>query len=210
MRFIGWAMKTGWVPMKLLCLLLALIAAVPQTSFASDETMLWKEVGGWTVAADLTLGSACFVATAFEDRTLFRLGFNFLDKDHPFYILMVNDNWKSLEEGKQYPIELYLDRSKWTVDASAVVFNGEKGLRIDFKDTNLVSEFAVKLGFRADFNGKRIVALSLKNSVKAIDEMIACQKAVDAVLAKQPKPPQSKDPFDAKPDAQTASDPFEL
>ncbi len=74
----------------------------------------------------------------------------------------------------------------------------------------MIGEFARKLSFRVDFNGKRIVALSLKNSVKATDEMLVCQKAVNAAVAQQPAQPQSKDPFEAKPDAQTASDPFEL
>jgi hypothetical protein len=40
--------------------------------------------------------------------------------------------------------------------------------------------------------------------------MLACQQAVNSALAQQPAPPQSKDPFAAKPDTQTASDPFEL
>lgn len=203
-------MEAGWVPMKFLCLVLALLAAVPRISFADDETVLWKEVGGWSVAVDKSLGNACFVMTSFEDGTVFRVGFNFIEKDNPFYILMANANWKSLEEGKQYPIEFYLDRSKWTADASAVDLDGTKALWINFKDTGLIGEFARKLSFRVDFNGKRIVALSLKNSVKATDEMLVCQKAVNAAVAQQPAQPQSKDPFEAKPDAQTASDPFEL
>jgi hypothetical protein len=196
--------------MKVLCLVFALLAAVPQIAVADDDTMVWKEVGGWTVAVDRTLGGACFVMTAFEDGTVFRLGFNFADKDNPFYMLIANANWKSLEEGKQYPIEFYLDRSKWNADATALDFNGIKALWINFKDTNLVADFALRLSFRANFNGKKIVSLSLKNSVKATDEMLACQQAVNSALAQQPAPPQSKDPFAAKPDTQTASDPFEL
>ncbi|TCA25700.1 hypothetical protein E0H70_25525 [Rhizobium leguminosarum bv. viciae] len=195
--------------MRLLFFVLALIAAMPRLSLADDETVQWKEVGGWKVVVDKTLGNGCFVLTSFEDGTVFRLGFNYVKKESPFYILIGNVNWKSLEDGKQYPLEFYLDRSKWTVDASAVDLDGFKALWIDFKDSSLVAEFARKLSFRATFNGKEIVALSLKNSVKATDEMLACQKAVNAAVAQQPALPQSKDPFEAKPGTQ-ASDPFDL
>ncbi|MBB3355549.1 hypothetical protein FHT70_005511 [Rhizobium sp. BK049] len=112
--------------------------------------------------------------------------------------------------GKQYPIELSLDRSQWTANASALDLDGFKGLWIDFKDSSLIAEFARKLSFRATFNGKQIVALSLKNSVRATDEMLTCQKAVNAAVAQRPATPQSKDPFEAKPDTRTASDPFDL
>ncbi|WP_064693674.1 hypothetical protein [Rhizobium aegyptiacum] len=196
--------------MRLLYFVLAFIAAMPRIGSADQETVKWKEVGGWTVAVDPTLGNGCFVLTSFDDGTVFRLGFNYTKKESPFYIVIANPNWKSLEVGKQYPIELSLDRSQWTANASALDLDGFKGLWVDFKDTGLVAEFARKLSFRATFNGKQIVALSLKNSVRATNEMLTCQKAVNAAVAQQPATPQSKDPFEAKPDTRTASDPFDL
>lgn len=196
--------------MKLLCFVLALVAAIPQMSLADDEIFPWKKVGGWNVAVDRSLGNSCFVVTSFEDGTVFRLGLNLLDKEDPFYILIGNANWKSLESGKQYPIEFSLDRSEWTAEATGVPFNGSKGLWIDFDDADLIGEFARKLNFRATFNGKEIASLRLKNSVEARDELLACQKAVNATVAKQPSPPKSKDPFEGTPDTQAKSDPFEL
>ncbi|ACI53478.1 conserved hypothetical protein [Rhizobium leguminosarum bv. trifolii WSM2304] len=195
--------------MRLLYFVLACIAAIPRIALAGDQAIQWKEVGGWSVALDPTLGNGCFVLTSFDDGTIFRLGFNYTKKESPFYILLGNSNWKSLESGKQYPVELSLDRSKWTAQATGLDIDGLKSLWIDFKDAGLVEEFARKLSFRASFNGKEIVALSLKNSVKATDELLACQKAVNAAVAQKPAPPQSKDPFEANPGTQ-ASDPFDL
>ncbi|MFS8143717.1 hypothetical protein [Rhizobium sp. BR 249] len=203
-------MKAGWAYMKFLCFALVLVAAIPQISLADDDIFQWKKVGGWSVAVDRTVGNGCFVVTSFEDGTVFRLGFSFTKKENPFYILIGNANWKSLESGKQYPVEFSLDRSEWTADATAVEYKDFKGLWIDFDDVGLVDEFARKLNFRATFNGKEIAAFRLKNSVAAADEMLACQKAVNATIAKRPEPPKSKDPFEGKPDTKAKSDPFEL
>ncbi|NKL00206.1 hypothetical protein GFM02_18555 [Rhizobium leguminosarum bv. viciae] len=195
--------------MRLLFFVLALIAAMPRMSLADDETVPWKEVGGWSVAVDPTLDNGCFVLTSFDDDTIFRLGFNFRKKDNPLYILLGNPNWKSLEKGKHYPIELSFDQSKRTADARGLDLPGFKSLWIDFKDSDLIEEFAGKLSFRASFRGKQIVALGLKDSARAADELLACQKAVNDAVAKHPAPPQSKDPFEAKPGTQ-ASGPFDL
>ncbi|MGO7171604.1 hypothetical protein AB9F47_31610 [Rhizobium leguminosarum] len=195
--------------MRLLFFVLALIAAMPPVSLADDQTVPWKEVGGWRVAVDPTLDNGCFVLTSFDDDTIFRLGFNFRKKDNPLYILLGNPNWKSLEKGKHYPIELSFDQSKRTADARGLDLDGLKSLWIDFEDPDLIEEFAGKLSFRASFGGKQIVALGLKDSTSAADELLACQKAVNDAVAKHPAPPQSKDPFEAKPGTQ-ASDPFDL
>ncbi|MGV4793238.1 hypothetical protein [Rhizobium sp. F40D2] len=195
--------------MRIFYFVVALMAAMPRIGLADDKAIQWKEVGGWTVAVDPTLDNGCFVLTSFDDDTIFRLGFNFRQKDKPLYILLGNPNWKSLEKGKHYPIELSLDQTQWTADARGLDLDGLKSLWIDTDDTDLIEEFAGKLSFRARFNGKEIVALGLKDSERAADELLACQKAVNDAVIKQAGPPQSKDPFEAKPGTQ-ASDPFDL
>ncbi|WP_246590275.1 hypothetical protein [Rhizobium lentis] len=195
--------------MRLLYFVLAFIAAMPRIVLADQETIQWKEVGGWSVAIDPTLDNGCFVLTSFDDNTIIRLGFNFRKKDNPFYIMLGNPNWKSLEKGKHYPIELSLDQFKWTADARGLDMPGLKSLWIDFKDPDLIAEFEGKLSFRASFRGKQIAALRLKDFARAADELLACQNAVDDAVAKQPAPPRSKDPLEAKPGTQ-ASDPFDL
>ncbi|WP_064711713.1 hypothetical protein [Rhizobium bangladeshense] len=194
--------------MRFLYFVLALTAAMPRIGLA-DETNQWKEVGDWSVAVDPTLDNGCFVLTSFDDDTIFRLGFNLRKKDNPFYIMLGNPSWKSLEKGKRYPLELSLGEYKWTADATGLDLPGFKSLWIDSKDPDLIAEFAGKLSFRASFRGKQIVALGLKDSARAADELLACQKAVNDVVAKQPAPPRSKDPFEAKPGTQ-AWDSFDL
>ncbi|WP_064681247.1 hypothetical protein [Rhizobium bangladeshense] len=195
--------------MRFLYFVLAFMAAMPRIGLADDETIQWKEVGGWSVAVDPTLDNGCFVLTSFDDDTIFRLGFNFRKKDKPLYILLGNPNWKSLEKGKHYPIELSFDQSKRTADARGLDLAGLKSLWIDFNDPDLIEEFSGKLSFRASVRGKQIAALGLKDSERAADELLACQQAVNDAVAKQPAPSQPKDPFEAKPGSQ-ASDPFDL
>ncbi len=170
--------------MRFFYLVLALVAAMPRIGLADDKAIQWKEVGGWIVAVDPTLDNGCFVLTSFDDDTIFRLGFNFRKKDKPLYILLGNPNWKFLEKGKHYHIELSLDQSQWTADARGLDLDGLKSLWIDSDDTGLIEEFSGKLSFRASFRGKQIAALGLKDSERAADELLPCQQAVNDAVAK--------------------------
>ncbi|MCO6186296.1 hypothetical protein [Rhizobium sp. L1K21] len=174
----------------------------------NSDTILWTEVGSWTVALDKTVGNKCFIVTSFEGGYVLRLGFSQDGAVNPAYMAIASVDWKSLDVGKDYELSIQFDRnSPWTATATAVMFGGEDGtvaLSIGLDKIAFFEEFARKLGVRLFYQNKQIAHLSLRGSSRAIVELMNCQKTVNEYLASQP---EQRDPFDdATP--KKAKDPF--
>lgn len=179
--------------------------------YAYSDTVLWKEVGGWMVRMDPTMGNACYVSTAYEDGTVLRLGFNFLDGNSSLYFSLGNAKWKSLESGKEYAVRLQFDNNPaWDATATALEMDTVHHLHVNTKDANFAHEFSKKLSVRAYYAGKQIVSLRLKGSSKAIDEMVACQDVTSKYLNPKKPEPKNSDPFAPSPSVKSADDPFDL
>ncbi|MCA1366672.1 hypothetical protein I6F15_04530 [Bradyrhizobium sp. BRP14] len=187
----------------------SLICASP--AFAQDSVP-WSTVDGWNIFMDPTMGNACYVTTAYELGTILRLGFYFSQESKGIFLALGDSRWKSLEPGKDYPIQIQFDGNPvWNATARAVDFSGTNYLFVSTTDTNFATEFSRKLAMRVTFNGREVAALRLKGSARAINEMLRCQKTVsDALSAQKPPQPPKDDPFQASPDARNASDPFDL
>lgn len=173
----------------------------------------YKTVNGWDILMDQTMGNACYVTTAYEGGTILRLGFDFTGPKGRFYLALGNANWKSLEAGKDYPIEIRFDNQPvWTATARGVNFADINWLHVTTEDLNFPQEFSRKLGMRVSFQGRQIAGLRLKGSARAIDEMLTCQQTVNSVAGSQrPQPPAApKDPFAPAPNIKNANDPFDL
>ena len=181
------------------------------TSAWAQESIPWKEIGGWDVLMDPSMGNACFITTVYDEGTILRLGFDFSQEQRSIYLALGNKNWKSLEAGKEYPLQIQFDRNPmWDATATAIDFNGTNFLAVSTTETDFASEFSRKLGMRATFNGREVAALRLNGSSRAVTEMLNCQEKVnEALVARQP-PQAPKDPFQATPDVKSAHDPFEL
>lgn len=185
-----------------------LLAATPVTA---NESVMWKEVSGWLVMMDPTLGNACYVSTIYEDGTVLRLGFNFTGPEGAIYIALGNDNWKSLEPGKDYPVVITFDReTPWNAVATGMEFSNSNWLMVHTKDMDFAAEFARKHTMNATFQGRSIAKLQLKGSARAVSEMLNCQDAVRAYSSAQQPSPQPADPFAVTPDVKSATDPFAL
>ncbi|MDR6104070.1 hypothetical protein QE369_004267 [Agrobacterium larrymoorei] len=189
----------------------AAMFALPSPLLAQSDTVPWKEVAGWTIRMDPTMGNACYLSTVYEDGTILRLGFNFLEGKCELYFSFGNAKWKSLEEGKEYPVRIQFDdETPWEAKASAAEINSYKYLQVGTHDPNFLVEFSKKLGLKAFYADKQIIFLRLKGSSKAIDEMLECQDTTDKLVSTQKSPPKDEDPFTAPPSVKTSDDPFEL
>ncbi len=178
---------------------------------SSQETILWKDLPGWSVRMDPSMGNACYVSSVYQDGTVVRLGFNFLNDVRQLYFSLGNAKWKSLEAGKEYPVRIQFDNNTpWDATASAINMNSVNHLHINTKDADFAQEFSKKLGLRAYYAGKQIVALRLKGTSRAIEEMLNCQDTVTKYLNSKSAPPKNADPFATTPSVKTSEDPFEL
>jgi hypothetical protein len=157
-------------------------AAVPppiqtRPMVARKDTEVWQKVSHWSVMVDYTLGGGCFITSAFEDGTLFRIGLDRRD-DLTSYVLLANADWRSLSEGKDYGIELrFDDEEPWSATAKAIKLDKKTALSISFSDNSFWGEFAAAQQLAIKRGERKVTTLSLDQSRRAVDSMIACQKA---------------------------------
>ncbi|MEM9343353.1 MAG: hypothetical protein AAGA87_09920 [Pseudomonadota bacterium] len=175
----------------------------------SQETVTWKDdVKGWYIGVDRTVGNGCFLSSIFEGGSLFRMGY--FPSDEVFRVMVGDDDWKSLEEGKLYPIEVkFGNLSPWTGNASVFIWSdGDKSLvlSLPFENDvaeNFIGEFKRMTTVAVNYEGQEILKLSLKGSFAAADEMLRCQLAV----SEETQPSTSSDPFSSN--GSDNSDPFD-
>ena len=170
------------------------------------DTLKYSTVGPWTIAVDPSSGNGCFVVANFKDGTGFRLGFDLRKSaGTPFYILLGNVKWRSIEYGKKYPIKMrFGNQPAWTGNASGFSFDppeNQTWLRLGVTrktGVEFITEYMREKFVAVDYNEKEILRLSLKDSFRAGLNLLECQKATNT---------EKQDPFK---DASSSSkeDPF--
>ena len=185
-------------------LILTISFLITWTSSYSDNEPLWKDLGGWVVRVDTSLGNGCFTYQLYEGNTIFRIGFNKINGGMYFFI--GDSDWQSLEEGKNYPIQLYFgNKEPWGGDATAIRFGEIPVLWLDLRSSDSASEFLKEfmneLSLNVLFQGESIVLLSLKGTFKAGQELLECQKAINDIPNSN-----SEDPF--RDQRKKSDDPF--
>ena len=160
----------------------------------SSQTVTWKDdVGGWHIGIDDSVGYGCFMGMLFEKGTYLRFAINPVDSSMSFIIM--DDNWRSIEAGKYYPVEVQFGRrAPWDGEAEGIDWgDGLRGLGISIRKLETAEPFIVELKRMRDvkvkYEGNTIAHLSLRGSFVAVDEMLNCQANVaDSMNA-------GKDPF---------------
>ncbi|MDF2809883.1 MAG: hypothetical protein K0S56_914 [Microvirga sp.] len=189
---------------KALVLFAALSLSFP--AFSEEETIKWKDVNGWRIAVDTTVGNGCFMSTLFEGGTVLRFGFT--KNPNGGYISVGNLNWSSLEEGKTYKISIRMDdEPAWNASATATKI-GIPTLVVKTHEVDFVTELATKHGLRITFNGREVVRLSLKGSYAAVQAIVECQGKVNEAMTAGDRYRKSKDPFSDGGSVMNADDPF--
>ena len=179
---------------------------------AAADSVPWKEIKGWGVYMDPTMGNGCYAATAYDGGTFLRVGFNFLSPQPTIFVALGNADWKSLEEGKEYPLQIQFDRNPvWDAQATVFRIDDVNYLGTTTEDANFLEEFGRKLSMKATFKGREVAHLRLNGSSTAVKEILACQAAVTGLAgAQKGQQADPKDPFSDAPQSKSASDPFEL
>lgn len=175
---------------------------------AAADSIFWKSVAGWDVYLDPSVGNGCYITTSYDGGTFLRLGLDFTAKSPSVYLALSNENWRSLEVGKEYSIEVQFDNNPvWTANAGVMLIGNYKYLTTTSTDTNFIREFSHKLRMSVRFGGHQVAALRLTGSAAATQELLTCQLAADARQAPSGKP---ADPFADPPATNASKDPFAL
>jgi hypothetical protein len=192
--------------MKTLALVMAALLQVLIAPIAwsdTNGTAKWGKVGGWDIRVDRTVGDGCFAMQVFEGGTIVRIGFDVTNR--AIYLIFGHDNWKSLEEGKLYPVVIRFDNSQ---DYNGEMKGQRLGKAIFLVHSNLnadfLNDFMQRNTMQIFYRGDRIASLSLKNTYAAVGEVKTCQHEVGMAGAKQ----RSEDPITPSAPATRGADPF--
>lgn len=181
-------------------------------SWSQDqEVILWKTVNNWGVYIDRTLGDNCYTFTTYRDGTVFRFGFQEEKSKAALYVAIGNSKWASIENGKDYALELQLDNEPtWPSPATGMKVRDVPFLVIGTNQTGFVDQLMRKHTLKVYFNNSMIQSLSLRGSYAALQELGACQSNVDAIKRRRPAEPPA-DPFSGVSDPQVNNaDPFDI
>lgn len=164
---------------------------------ANADTIPWKEVDGWTIAVDPSLGDGCFIASDFDNKVELRIGFDHsVDAADPGYVLLSSENWKSIQDDKTYDLVFQLGaRSRWDATAVGGEMGPAKTLWVGLNDADFFAELTRRLSMNVSYDGKNIARMSWTRSGRAISELYECEAEVKRFgLLPSPGP---KDPFAA-------------
>ena len=181
----------------------ALLPILVAPAARSDETAKWGQVGGWDIRVDRTVGDGCFAMQVFGRGTIVRIGFDVASR--AIYLVFGHDDWKSLEEGKRYPVVVRFDNSQ--------DYNGEmKGERLGKAiflvhhnlNADFLKDFMARNSMEIFYRGDSIARVSLQNTFAAVAEVIKCQREIGFAGARQ----RSQDPSSGTPASRGGADPF--
>jgi hypothetical protein len=166
----------------------------------AQDTVIWSDVAGWTVAIDKTV-AGCFALGAFERGTYFRIG---IDPQHSNgYVIIGNEAWRSIEVGKEYPLDIRFGNAPpWKADATAIRMVNSVVLMFSFTGPDLALEFMKKQNAEIRYQGALVSNINLKGSYAAFVEVMRCQDALDGRQVQR----RATDPFDST--RQDVNDPF--
>lgn len=171
---------------------------------ASDIQPDWKTVGNWDLRVDRSLNYGCFMITRYHGGDMLRVGF---DRKHQNgYVMLGNTEWKSIEAGKEYQLQLQFDnRVPWNGNAVAFEFSHSSPafLFVSFRKSNFIDELAISQSLIIRYKGHVVSKLLLTGSNAAVRELIRCQQIIDQADAGTKTNP-TQDPFATT----TGVDPF--
>ena len=172
---------------RLLLLACGLSCFAPSAAFAQD-TPLWRTVGAWQIRVDASLGFGCFLLGSYTRGTVLRIGIN--QQNGNGYVMVGDESWRSLQVGNQYDLSIRFDNnSPWRGRATARrIGNGDMVfLYLSFDRARFLVELARRNNMTIFYQGRIVTQLPLHGTNAAVQEMLNCQRAADAVRKNRPQ-----------------------
>jgi len=122
-----------------------------------DQVIFWDQSsGGWDIYIDTTIDYGCFAHMEWKGNTQMRFGFD--PTVDSMYITISDSDWRSLQVGKDYDLQIEFDNSQpWTTTAQAITLDGINSLYFTFYEQDFIAEFAKKHSIYVTYNNKEIV-----------------------------------------------------
>lgn len=179
---------------------------IAQLTLAEDDLMPeYAVVSGWSIRIDTTLNNGCFALATYEKGSVLRVGID--NRDDTVYVIFGNPDWKSIEYGKNYDVEIQFgNETEWSGTAKGISFKAPENqpylaVTIATEDAvvNFIREYMSEKWVEFFYDGNSIDKLTLEGSYAAGMKILECQKNMRS------NDHNSKDPF-AHPGS--SNDPF--
>ena len=195
--------------------LAATLAGIAAPAFAEEppKSIKWHTFDKWAILSDPSFGNGCYMHTNYNAGASLRFGFDHSDpaKVSAYVELFRTDGaWASLKQGQQYQVMVAFDDMRpavWTGLAVAMA-NGTPALIIPFTNPDIFTTAARASSIHISYQGHAVIDGFLYGSTQALDELLACDRAITGASAPAPAPrAPTPDPFRATTPAKPA-DPF--
>lgn len=192
--------------------LAAVLCVFSSVDHSAAETIKWKTVGDWSIDAyvydDGNIHS-CLASGSYEGGDALLVGLQFDQGQSHLVIWLANDNWRSIESGKEYEVTIQFgNESPWTVTMDGLTnANGFRGLSFvrpwDEITNAWLWDFRRKLSMRVHFGANLIGHYTLRGTNAAVVEVLNCYERL--VIGGR-----NEDPFGSDGRNASGDDPFEL
>jgi hypothetical protein len=153
----------------------------------AEDAITWKEdVRGWYIGVDDSIGRGCFMTAAYNGGTSLRVQFN--PSADLLQFMIGNAAWTSVEAGKLYSLDIsFGNRSPWTGDGEGQIMGDLHMLVLDVPFTEgraeaFIAELKQMPNVTVEYAGRTVDKLELSGTFAAMDEVIACQAAMNEGL----------------------------
>ena len=146
------------------------------------------------ISVDQRLNYGCYLYASYEDGTDLKFGFS--RKMSHAYIMITDRDWLSLEEGESYALVFQFDRKpRWSGDAVGVRVGDAIALvlAVPTLAEDFFVEFALSRKLFITHRDRSVASLSLRDNYAATDELLNCQKNMQAIKAERSQ--SDADPF---------------
>lgn len=176
------------------------------STHAQADSSPWKQVGGWDIDFNSNW-EGCLASTTYEGGTWFAIGFQKEVDGLVLSVALLDKAWESIEAGKEYAVKVYFgDETPWDLNMIGRETSGTRGLQFytdaySEKAGIFVEEFQRELGMKWYYQNVMMGNFSLRDTRRAFNEVVACQKSFHEALA------GVSDPFGRAP-KRRSDDPF--
>jgi hypothetical protein len=159
----------------------------PQASTVDDKGLsLWTELKKWNVYVDHSLGNKCLIGARITDGTYFRIGYSG-DPSQPYYFMIQNKKWASVQEGSKYKLEVIFDGDvAWDMPVTAINLGTALALTGVFSDGTFWSDLAKAKTLLVKRDAITVTYANVEGSTAAITALASCEKSQRLEGAKDP------------------------
>jgi len=137
------------------------------------KNIIWEEFSRWTVSVNSNFGYGCKIESSDQDLMLV-VGFD--NSDGTAFVAFADDSWRSIEEGKEYELEMDFDGDEfWGDTFTGMRDSSDRGVLVLWGDGSAGSTFddwlrdiAIHHRLNIQYDGKRVGSVSLRGTTEAI------------------------------------------